>query len=146
MAEEKKAERQKSKSKGFSELGVPVGATLTFRRDPAVTCTVVDEKNKVEYKGKVYPISGLAKELMNTPISGYHAFKYNGVLLAKLGGSEIKPETLEESPVNPLGAAQQPASPAPQTVPLPRPHEAPVEVSEGNSAGGRDIDPLTEGN
>jgi hypothetical protein len=86
MAKEKKQEeRQKAKSKGFGVLGVPIGAVLTYRKDPKVTATVVDDKNKVECKGKTYPISGLAKELMGCPISGYHAFKYNGVLLAKLG-------------------------------------------------------------
>jgi hypothetical protein len=95
--------RQKAKSKGFSVLGVPLGATLTFRKDPSITCVVVDGKNKVEYLGETYLISGLAKKLMNSPISGYHAFKYNGVLLAKLG------ETSDDAPVsanNPTETAQ----------------------------------------
>jgi hypothetical protein len=136
---ESKVERQKAKSKGFAALGVPVGSTLTFRKDPAVTCKTVDEKNKVEYQGKVYPISGLAKELMNTAISGYHAFKYNGTLLAKLDGA--KPETTT-SPVpattKPADTAQvaPPAAtpPTPQTVPLPKPQDAPVTPPEANSA------------
>ena len=145
---EAKVERQKAKSKGFAALGVPVGSTLTFRKDPSVTCKTVDDKNKVEYQGKEYPISGLAKMLMNTPISGYHAFKYNGVLLAKLG--DVKPEAAQASqeatkpaetaPVAP----QSPASPTPQTVPLPKPPEAPTEPQESApvEAEDHDIDPL----
>ena len=143
MAKETKdEERQKSKSKGFAVLGVPVGAILTYRKDPKITATVVDEKNKVEYKGKVYPISGLAKELMQCPISGYHAFKYNGVLLAKLGG-DSKPEAkpAAESPAQPpqgAAVAPEPATlPKPQTIPLPAAQDA-------ATLNRRDIDPLKD--
>jgi len=150
MADQKN-ERQKAKSKGFAELGVPVGSVLTFRKDPSITCTTVDGKNKVEYKGKVYPISGLAKELMQTAISGYHAFKFNGTLLAKLGTAETAappspPKPAETAQVAPQAAA----SPAPQTVPLPK-DEAPTQPSQAatqaSSAGNaedplKDIDPL----
>jgi hypothetical protein len=127
-----KTERQKAKSKGFAALGVPVGSTLTFRRDTAVTCTTVDEKNKVDYQGKVYPISGLAKELMETPVSGYHAFKYNGVLLAKLG--EAQTNSVPVSPTKPTETAtvapQATTMSTPQTIPLPRPQEASVKPQE----------------
>jgi hypothetical protein len=150
MAEEK-IERQKAKSKGFATLGVPVGSTLTFRKDSAVTCKTVDEKNKVEYQGKVYPISGLAKELMKTPISGYHAFKYGGVLLAKLG--EAQKSSVPASPPVSKPAetasvvATAPATPVPQTVPLPRPQKAPVRPQEATTAGNEEageipLDPL----
>ena len=137
-------ERKKAKSKGFSELGVPVGAVLTFRRDPSVTVTVVDDKNKVEYNGKVYLISGIAKELMKTPISGYHAFKYNGVLLAKLGeGSKPEAKPAAESPAQPpqeAAVASEPATPPkPQTIPLPAAQEA-------TTPNQRDIDPLKDQN
>jgi hypothetical protein len=141
MAKEKTEDRQKAKSKGFAALGVPVGAVLTYRKDPKITATVVDDKNKVEYKGKVYPISGLAKELMQCPISGYHAFKYNGVLLAKLG-SDDKPEAkpAAESPPQPQQAATVASgtatSPKPQTVPLPAAQAAPAPKAK------EDIDPL----
>jgi hypothetical protein len=135
---DEKNERQKAKSKGFAILGVPVGAVLTFRKDPSITCVTVDDKNKVEYQGKTYLISGLAKELMNTPISGYHAFKYNGVLLAKLGGSAEKPteQAATPSPVPVQPAEKAPVAsdtvgpPKPQTVPLPRPQEAATEPQE----------------
>jgi hypothetical protein len=129
-----KEDRKKAKSKGFADLGVPVGAVIAFRKDPAITATVVDGKNKVEYQGKVYPVSGLAKELMRTPVSGYHAFKYNGILLAKLGGpvkesgyrAELPAKPAEEAAV----ASDSAESPKPLTIPLPRPQEAATEPQE----------------
>jgi hypothetical protein len=132
MADEH-VEQRRAKSKGFAALGVPVGAVLTYRKDPAITCVVKDGKNKVEYQGKEYFISGLAKELMKTPISGYHAFKYNGVLLAKLNGLESAVQVPAKSPVVPsVGAtvaSNAGESPIPRTVPLPRPQEAAVRAS-----------------
>jgi hypothetical protein len=131
---ESKENRQKAKSKGFAELGVPIGAVIAFRRDPLITATVVDGKNKVEYQGRVYPVSGLAKELMGTPASGYHAFKYNGVLLAKLGGPVKESEYRAELSVKPAGeapvASDLAESPKPLTIPLPRPQEAATEPPE----------------
>ena len=124
MAEEK-VKRQKAKSKGFSELGVPVGAILSFRKDPSVTCTVLDGKNKVEYQGKSYPISGLAKELMKTSVSGYQAFLYEGTLLAKLGEPAQKPQ---QAPTAAPGAVQTQAAGNPQTVPIPSTVEASTNV------------------
>jgi hypothetical protein len=118
---ESKVERKKAKSKGFADLGVPVGSTLIFRKDSTVACTVVDDKNKVEYHGKVYPISGLAKELMKTPISGYHAFKYNGVLLAKLGSSGEAVQSAPEAADKPPETAPVTPAAIPQTIPLPSP-------------------------
>ena len=118
---EQKIVRQKAKSKGFAALGIPVGAVLTYRKDSTITATVVDEKNKVEYNGKVYPISGLAKELMKaTAISGYHAFKYNNVLLAKIGEPEkekaVKPEPKQADPVPGATTPSQ----GPQVIPVPQ--------------------------
>jgi len=121
-------ERQKAKSKGFAALGVPVGAVLEFRKDPSITATVVDDKAKVEYKGKVYSISGLAKELMKTPISGYHAFKYKGVLLAKLGSPSAKPASTPTAPT----------SAKPSVAPLPSAPQAPVTQPVANDGYGTD--------
>ena len=131
--------KQKAKSKGFAELGVPVGAVITFRRDATITATVVDEKNKVEYQGKVYPISGLAKELMKTAISGYNAFKYNGVLLSKLCEGSTKTTTtpvsasMEKPVVEAFVTPTNSTAPVSQTIPLPSPHNAPVAVPKANS-------------
>jgi hypothetical protein len=138
---EDNVERKKAKSKGFAVLGVPVGSILTFRKDPAITCKTVDDKNKVEYLGKVYPISGLAKELMKTPISGYHAFKFNDVLLAKLDDSGKSPKEPQTPVTKPAEAAPVAPTATPQTIPLPKPAEAPVKAREGNVEE-TSIDPL----
>ena len=42
---------------------VPIGATLEWVDDRSKTCTVVDQKNHVEYEGKQSTISGLAKDI-----------------------------------------------------------------------------------
>lgn len=138
MAESK--ERQKAKSKGFAALGVPVGAVLTFRKDPNIKATVADDKNKVEYESKVYPISGLARKLMQCPVSGYHAFKYNGVLLAKLGNnavSEAKP--IADQPIPPPEDAKATSENAvhsePQTFALPVAQDGEIPEQEGEDQG-----------
>ena len=47
----------------FPMAKVPIGATLEWADDPSITCTVLDQKNQVEYKGEPRTISGLAKDL-----------------------------------------------------------------------------------
>ena len=151
---ENSKERKKAKSKGFADLGVPVGSALTLRKNPAITCKTVDEKNKVEYNGKTYLISGLAKELMKTPISGYHAFKYNGVLLAKLGNpvkdacqpSKV-PDNIGVTTNTAQVATQAPVQPSPQVVPLPagESDEKPVKAAVLQNTAVTSDDPLMRG-
>lgn len=47
----------------FPMAKVPTGETLEWADDPSITCTVVDQKNLVEYKGEQKTISGLAKDI-----------------------------------------------------------------------------------
>ena len=47
----------------FPMAKVPIGAILKWADDPNITCTVVDQKNHVEYEGKQSTISGLAKDI-----------------------------------------------------------------------------------
>jgi hypothetical protein len=82
-------ERGKKKSQGFAAFGIPVGSVLVYKKDPAVTVTTLDDKNKVEYRGKIYSISTLAKQLVGSPVSGYLYFKFKGVLLKNLGKMEV---------------------------------------------------------
>jgi hypothetical protein len=90
---EQKGERKKEKSRGFADFGIPVGSVLTFKKDPAITVKTTDDKNRVEYQGKSYSVSTLAKELVGSPVSGYLYFKFGDRVLKSLGKSEA-----EESP------------------------------------------------
>ena len=49
----------------FSMVGIPIGASLQWEDDPSKVCVVADEKNRIEYNGNLYTISGLAKEFKN---------------------------------------------------------------------------------
>lgn len=72
----------------FAVVGVPVGATLEFTETP-LKVTVLDEKNKVEYKGHPYSLSGFVKAFHPSPNSsgsyqGPKFFTYNGQRLTDL--------------------------------------------------------------
>jgi hypothetical protein len=99
MSDLAKINRDKAKSQGFAALGVPIGATLVFKKDPAIVVKTLDDKNKVEYQGKPYSISTLAKQLVGSPVSGYLYFKYEGKALKSLVKNEVKP-VIPESPVS----------------------------------------------
>jgi hypothetical protein len=109
-----KASRSKAKSRGFAAFGIPVGATLIFKKDPAVTVKTLDGKNKVEYQGKPYSISTLAKQLVGSPVSGYLYFKYGDKILKNLAKTGVEPaepeaavpETGEKSPESSVSEAE----------------------------------------
>lgn len=88
-AEEVKSEYEKAKPLTFSEYGIPIGATLEYcnrgNENSGNTCTVIDEKS-VEYNGKSWSLSGLAKELCHSkcPVQGPKYFKYNGEWLKEI--------------------------------------------------------------
>lgn len=113
-------ERKKEKSKGFAALGIPVGATLVFKKDPSVTVKTMDDKNKVEYLGKPQSISTLAKQLVGSPVSGYLYFLYEGKILKNL----VKKEAASANP----GAAS--------------PAQGGESVATEDLSAGRNIDPL----
>lgn len=67
----------------FSACRIPVGSEITFHKgaseDASARCTVADEKH-VSYNGKLYSLTALAKELLQTKwaLAGPRYFKYNG--------------------------------------------------------------------
>lgn len=88
-AEEVKSEYEKAKPLTFSEYGIPIGATLEYcnrgNENSGKTCKVIDEKT-VEYDGKSWSLSGLAKELCHSKyhVQGPKYFKYNGEWLTEI--------------------------------------------------------------
>jgi hypothetical protein len=112
MADFTQIHRDKAESQGFSALGIPTGSTLVFKKDPAVTVKTLNDKNKVEYQGKPYSISTLAKQLVGSPVSGYLYFKFEGKVLKNLVKAEGKSVT--------SGSAEVPASkPVEETAEVP---------------------------
>ena len=69
----------------FGMIGIPVGATLVFVKDNTITCTTIDDINKVKYKGEIYSISSLAKDLLHVKAAqGGMYFMYNGEVLTDI--------------------------------------------------------------
>jgi hypothetical protein len=118
-------ERKKEKSRGFADFGIPIGSTLVYKKDPAITVKTLDGKNKVEYQGKPYSISTLAKQLAGSPVSGYLYFKYRGKTIKSLARAEAMPSGTERT------AAVPPVSADPAET-----------AGFGGETAGADIDPL----
>lgn len=80
--------KNKTKKRGrlkFSMLGIPVGSKLVFVKNKNITCVTKDNVNKVEYNGKIYPISRLAKKLLNVAAAqGGLYFMYKGEILVNI--------------------------------------------------------------
>jgi hypothetical protein len=74
--------RVRSPNTRFRNLGVPVGAKLTFTKDSQITCTVLDDSNQVEFRGKAWSISTLAIHLLGaSSANGFCHFSYEGETL-----------------------------------------------------------------
>ena len=65
----------------FSDMNIPIGATIHFCEDSSITCKVVDER-RVEYKGEIFYLTGLASKLFGKKVfSGAQYFTYKGTML-----------------------------------------------------------------
>ncbi len=74
--------RVRSPNTRFRNIDVPIGAELVFTTDSHITCTVLDDSNKVEYGGKVWAISALAMHLLGvSSANGFYHFSYEGETL-----------------------------------------------------------------
>lgn len=82
-AEISEAHQERLAPFSFSACRIPIGAEIVFwptsHESSNITCTVVDEK-RVEYQGKIWSLTALAKELLQTnwALAGPRYFKYNG--------------------------------------------------------------------
>jgi hypothetical protein len=70
----------------FSLANVPVGATLTFSKDDAITAKVIDDR-QIEFEGKITSTSAAALKLLNragrtwTAVQGPQYWMYDGEAL-----------------------------------------------------------------
>ena len=85
--EEEIAEREAPRARlTFKYLGIPNGTELEFLYDESLKCTVMDDKNQVEYEGEQFSISALVIKLLiekqgwneKTHANGWAYFMYNG--------------------------------------------------------------------
>lgn len=67
--------RRRRENATFTGLGIPIGAELTFSKDPAVTC-IVSSAKKVLFRGEQMSVSGAA--LVAVRDVGYHWKTVNG--------------------------------------------------------------------
>lgn len=86
--ERPESKRQVARTVGFAELGVSVGEELIFV-PTGVAVRVADDKNKVEYKGSTYSLSGFVKNFIpNKTNSGAYQgpkfFTFKGKLLTNI--------------------------------------------------------------
>jgi len=95
---EEKNQKISKKRYSFSYVNIPIGSELIYTRDENIKCKVVSD-NEVEYNGKHYSLSRLARELLRQKgytwngVTGPLYFKYNEKTL-----SEIKKDKeLEEN-------------------------------------------------
>lgn len=56
--------RKKRSNNSFELLGIKIGETISFLYDDSVKAKVVSNKNKIEYEGNEYTVSGLANQLL----------------------------------------------------------------------------------
>ena len=69
----------------FSDIGIPMGAELTYIHDKSVKVYVSDDTH-IEYNGEVWSMSKLAQVLLkrNSPVQGTLHFAYKGKRLTDL--------------------------------------------------------------
>ncbi len=84
--EEKQAVKQFHRPPlNFEEMGIPVGATLVYTKDPSITVKVVNNK-KVLYNDKEISLSPLTKQLLEVPyyVSPRWYWEYEGKSLVDI--------------------------------------------------------------
>ena len=102
--EQEIAERKTKRSNNsFKLLNIDVGEEIVFLYDDAVTATVLNDKNQVEYEGESYSVTKLACKLLierhgwseNLHVNGWMYFTKDGISLSDLRDS-IESETDED--------------------------------------------------
>lgn len=81
-----KKTRRRGEKFSFAKCGIPIGATLTLKRDPSVTCTVVGDPWKVDFGDDTKAsFTARTRALIgakgSTYLSPMHYWEYNGKLL-----------------------------------------------------------------
>jgi T5orf172 domain len=90
---EEKAEVETAKRRArfqFSMIGIKPGTELRLEKDPNITCTTVDDKNQVNFKGNVTSLSDAALQAIQSlgyewdAVSGPWEWTYQGKRLDEI--------------------------------------------------------------
>jgi len=65
----------------FEMIGLAIETKIFFNNDPQKIAIVKDNKNKIEYNGKIESISAVASSIFGYSANGFAYFYYNGVPL-----------------------------------------------------------------
>lgn len=84
--------RTKRSNNSFKLLGIEIGENLSFLYDDSIVARVADNKNQVEYNGKIYSITRLAINILidkygwseNLHANGWRFFTKDGITLSDL--------------------------------------------------------------
>lgn len=84
--------RTKRSNNSFKLLGIEIGENLSFLYDDSIVAKVADNKNQVEYNGKIYSITRLAINILidkygwseNLHANGWRFFTKDGITLSDL--------------------------------------------------------------
>ncbi|MEO5773871.1 MAG: GIY-YIG nuclease family protein [Sphingomicrobium sp.] len=82
--------RERREVRTFTSMNVPTGATLTFAKDPSLTCTVISPR-KVLFRDQEMSPSAAALTVIHEmgydwpKVSGMEYWQYNGIRLSDLG-------------------------------------------------------------
>lgn len=67
----------------FQRLGIPAGAILSFKRDPRITVTVIDDRH-VDFLGRVMYPSGVVKNLLGYTTDPLRFLVYSGRTISRI--------------------------------------------------------------
>ncbi len=89
--------RRRRDVRTFTSMNIPVDATLTFTKDPNITCTVAGPR-KVLFRGEEVSPSAAALKVVHEmgydwpAVSGMAYWAYNGVKLFQIGATRMPDE------------------------------------------------------
>ncbi len=85
-SEDKLADSIRRPRFNFKSLGIRPGEYLEYIHDSSIKVKVIDDNRLVEFEGKEYHLSGLAKQLLNRKgeVQGTLHFSYKGEVLTDL--------------------------------------------------------------
>lgn len=84
--------RTKRSNNSFQLLNIALGEEITFLYDDSIIAKVADKKNKLEYEGQTYSVTGLAQKILrenhgwaeNASANGWKFFTRDGITLSDL--------------------------------------------------------------